>query len=84
MLNQYFILELLKPSENLYGYLCFPRLQKCITDQLWVATTKKLVYIVYNFLENMSSYVALDQYSHSISPEFIVYQIFLMISEFLK
>ena len=45
---------------------------------------KKVVYIVYNFLENMSSYVALDQYSHSISPEFIINQIFLMISEFIK
>ena len=41
---------------------------------------KKVVYIAYNILENMSSYVALGQYSHAISPEFIKYQIFLSLS----
>ena len=50
--SRYSILGLLKPSENLYGYSCFQRLRRCITYQIRVAT-KKVVYMVYNFLENM-------------------------------
>ena len=40
---------------------------------MWV-TTKEV--IVYDYLENISSYVALGRYSDSKSPEFIIHHIF--------
>ena len=40
---------------------------------MWV-TTKKV--IVFDFLENISLYVALGRYSDSKSPEFIIHHVF--------
>ena len=74
MLSQYSPLGLLKLSiRKPIGLLEYSEAPKM---DYWpnVGYNKKVV--ICGCLENMSSYVALGQYSHSISPEFIIYQVF--------